>query len=76
MLPQLRHIPPLTPQQPATAQHRPAVVPLAGGVIVVEWVFAFPGIGQGLVQATSTSDAFNVEAMPASGESVRFTTGW
>jgi peptide/nickel transport system permease protein len=39
------------------------VVYLLSGVIVVEWVFAFPGIGQGIVQATSTSDAFNVEAM-------------
>jgi peptide/nickel transport system permease protein len=39
------------------------VVYLLSGVIVVEWVFAFPGIGQGLVQATSTSDAFNVEAI-------------
>ena len=32
-------------------------------MIVVEWVFAFPGIGQGLVQATSTSDAFSVLAI-------------
>jgi peptide/nickel transport system permease protein len=39
------------------------IVYLLSGVIVVEWVFAFPGIGQGLVQATSTSDAFNVEAI-------------
>ena len=36
---------------------------LLSGVIVVEWVFAFPGIGQGLVQATSTSDAFSVQAI-------------
>jgi peptide/nickel transport system permease protein len=39
------------------------VVYLLSGVIVVEWVFAFPGLGQGLVQATSTSDAFNVMAI-------------
>jgi peptide/nickel transport system permease protein len=39
------------------------IVYLLSGVIVVEWVFAFPGIGQGIVQATSTSDAFNVEAI-------------
>ncbi len=39
------------------------IVYLLSGVIVVEWVFAFPGMGQGIVQATSTSDAFNVEAM-------------
>jgi peptide/nickel transport system permease protein len=39
------------------------VVYLMSGVIVVETVFAFPGIGSGIVQATSTSDAFNVEAM-------------
>ena len=39
------------------------IVYLLSGVIVVEWVFAFPGIGQGLVQATSTSDAFNVQAI-------------
>ena len=39
------------------------IVYLLSGVIVVEWVFAFPGVGQGLVQATSTSDAFNVEAI-------------
>src|SRR5919201_185540 len=39
------------------------IVYLLSGVIVVEWVFAFHGIGQGFVQATSTSDAFNVEAI-------------
>jgi peptide/nickel transport system permease protein len=39
------------------------IVYLLSGVIVVETVFAFPGIGAGLVQATSTSDAFNVEAI-------------
>ena len=39
------------------------IVYLLSGVIVVEWVFAFPGIGQGLVQATSTSDAFSVQAI-------------
>ena len=39
------------------------IVYLLSGVIVVETVFAFPGIGAGLVQATSTSDAFNVQAI-------------
>ena len=39
------------------------IVYLLSGVIVVEWVFAFPGIGQGLVQATSTSDVFSVQAI-------------
>src|SRR5205085_1567662 len=39
------------------------IVYLLSGVIVVENLFAFPGVGQGLVQATSTSDAFNVEAI-------------
>jgi peptide/nickel transport system permease protein len=39
------------------------IVYLLSGVIVVEYVFAFPGIGQGLVQATQTSDSFNVEAI-------------
>jgi peptide/nickel transport system permease protein len=39
------------------------IVYLLSGVIVVEWVFAFPGIGQGLVQATGTSDVFTVVAI-------------
>jgi peptide/nickel transport system permease protein len=39
------------------------VVYLLSSVIAVEWVFGFPGLGQGLVQATQTSDAFNVEAI-------------
>jgi peptide/nickel transport system permease protein len=39
------------------------IVYLLSGVIVVEWVFAFPGIGQALVQATSTSDVFTVVAI-------------
>src|SRR2546425_234895 len=39
------------------------IVYLLSGVIVVENVFAFPGIGQGLVQSIQTSDAFNVEAI-------------
>jgi peptide/nickel transport system permease protein len=39
------------------------IVYLLSGVIVVESVFAFPGVGQGIVQATSTSDAYNVEAI-------------
>jgi peptide/nickel transport system permease protein len=39
------------------------IVYLLSGVIVVEYVFAFPGIGAGLVQATSTSDAFTVQAI-------------
>ncbi len=42
------------------------IVYLLSGVIVVEWVFAFPGIGQGLVQATSTSDAFTTSSRPSS----------
>lgn len=29
---------------------------LAGGVVVVEYVFGFPGIGQGLINAVSTRD--------------------
>jgi peptide/nickel transport system permease protein len=29
---------------------------LAGGIVIVEYVFAFPGIGQGLVDAVSTRD--------------------
>ena len=29
---------------------------LAGGVVVVEYVFGFPGIGQGLVNAVFTRD--------------------
>jgi peptide/nickel transport system permease protein len=39
------------------------IVYLLGGVIVVETVFAFPGIGQGLVQATGASDVFTVQAV-------------
>jgi peptide/nickel transport system permease protein len=39
------------------------IVYLLSGVIVVETVFAFPGIGSALVQATSTSDTFNVVAI-------------
>jgi peptide/nickel transport system permease protein len=39
------------------------IVYLLSSVIAVEWVFGFPGLGQGLVQATQTSDAFNVEAI-------------
>lgn len=29
---------------------------LAGGIVVVEYVFAFPGIGQGLVNAVTSRD--------------------
>lgn len=39
------------------------LVYLLSGVIVVESVFAFPGLGAGLVQATSTSDGFTVQAI-------------
>jgi peptide/nickel transport system permease protein len=39
------------------------IVFLLSGVVAVEYVFAFPGIGQGIVQATSTSDAFKIEAI-------------
>lgn len=39
------------------------VVYLLSSVIAVEWVFGFPGLGQGLVQAVQTSDAFNVQAI-------------
>jgi peptide/nickel transport system permease protein len=39
------------------------IVYLLSSVIAVEWVFGFPGLGQGLVQATQTSDAYNVEAI-------------
>jgi peptide/nickel transport system permease protein len=39
------------------------VVYLLSGVIVVENVFAFPGIGQGLVQAIQTTDVYNVLAI-------------
>jgi peptide/nickel transport system permease protein len=39
------------------------IVYLLSGVIVVENVFAFPGIGQGLVQAIQTTDVYNVLAI-------------
>jgi peptide/nickel transport system permease protein len=39
------------------------VVYLLSSVIAVEWVFGFPGLGAGLVQAVQTSDAFNVQAI-------------
>jgi peptide/nickel transport system permease protein len=39
------------------------IVYLLGGVIVIENVFAFPGIGQGLVQAISTTDTNTVQAI-------------
>jgi peptide/nickel transport system permease protein len=39
------------------------VIYLLGGVIVVENVFAFPGLGQGLVQAISTADTVTVLAI-------------
>jgi peptide/nickel transport system permease protein len=39
------------------------IVYLLSGVIVVENVFAFPGIGQGLVQAIQTTDIYNVLAI-------------
>ncbi len=39
------------------------IVYLLSGVIVVETVFAFPGIGQELVQAISTTDMFSVQAI-------------
>ena len=36
---------------------------LVGGVVVVETVFSYPGIGQGLVQAVSTEDIPTVQAL-------------
>jgi peptide/nickel transport system permease protein len=39
------------------------IVYLLSGVIVVENVFAFPGIGQGLVQSIQTTDVYNVLAI-------------
>jgi len=39
------------------------VVYLLSGVIVVENLFAFPGVGQGLVQAIQTTDVYNVLAI-------------
>lgn len=39
------------------------IVYLLSGVIVVENVFAFPGIGQGLVQAIQTTDIYSVLAI-------------
>jgi peptide/nickel transport system permease protein len=39
------------------------IVYLLSGVIVVENVFAFPGIGQGIVQAIQTTDVYNVLAI-------------
>src|SRR5262249_44761013 len=36
---------------------------LIGGVIVVENLFSFPGLGQGLVQSISNSDVVTVEAI-------------
>jgi peptide/nickel transport system permease protein len=39
------------------------IVYLLSGVIVVENVFAFPGIGQGLVSAIQTTDVYNVLAI-------------
>jgi peptide/nickel transport system permease protein len=39
------------------------IVYLLSGVIVVENVFAFPGIGQGLVQAIQTTDVYNALAI-------------
>jgi peptide/nickel transport system permease protein len=35
---------------------------LAGGLVVVEAVFAYPGVGQGIVQAVSTRDLPTVQA--------------
>jgi peptide/nickel transport system permease protein len=34
---------------------------LAGGIVVVEWVFNFPGIGQGLVNAIADRDVPTVQ---------------
>jgi peptide/nickel transport system permease protein len=39
------------------------IVYLLSGVIVVENVFAFPGVGQGLVQSISTTDTITVQAI-------------
>jgi peptide/nickel transport system permease protein len=39
------------------------IVYLLSGVIVVENVFAFPGIGQGLIQSIQTTDVYNVLAI-------------
>jgi peptide/nickel transport system permease protein len=39
------------------------IVYLLSGVIVVENLFAFPGVGQGLVQAIQTTDVYNVLAI-------------
>jgi peptide/nickel transport system permease protein len=36
---------------------------LAGGVVIVEYLFAYPGIGQALVNAVSSRDAPTVEAL-------------
>ncbi len=36
---------------------------LAGGVVIVEYLFAYPGIGQGLVDAVTARDAPTVEAL-------------
>ena len=32
------------------------LVYLAGGIVIVEYVFNYPGVGQGLVQAVSARD--------------------
>ena len=40
-----------------------SIVYLIGGVIVVENVFAFPGVGQALIQAIGNNDAITVEAV-------------
>ncbi len=36
---------------------------LAGGVVVVEYVFAFPGIGQGLINAIATRDIPTIQCI-------------
>jgi peptide/nickel transport system permease protein len=36
---------------------------LAGGVVVVEYVFAFPGIGQGLINAITTRDIPTIQCI-------------
>ena len=38
------------------------IVYLVGGIVVIENVFAFPGVGQGIVQATQSSDLFKLVA--------------
>jgi peptide/nickel transport system permease protein len=36
---------------------------LAGGIVIVEYVFAYPGVGQGLVQAVSNRDIPEIQFM-------------